>query len=151
MGLESGLVKKLLLIACILGVLQGLLTLVGGIIACFDRDKSVIFKSHCSSMTPMMDLKILDRIRQMVTGTLTRRILKIVGHRSVNARLIRRIEVGLRESIKIVRILRILRTNIMVRMVVRVMLRVMLRVALQDIMPLNLLCLLLLYVVFFGF
>jgi len=143
MGLESGLVKKLLLIACILGVLQGLLTLVGGIIACFDRDKSVIFKSHCSSMTPMMDLKILDRIRQMVTGTLTRRILKIVGHWSVNARLIRRIEVGLGESIKIVRILRIFG--------ILWVGRVMLRVALQDMMPFNLLCLLLLYVVFFGF
>jgi len=50
MGLESGLVKKLLLIAFILGVLQGLLILVGNLIASFDRDESVIFKSYCSSI-----------------------------------------------------------------------------------------------------
>jgi len=56
MGLESDLAKKLLLIACILGVLQGLLTLVGGIIACFDRNKDVIFKSYCSSIRKIATL-----------------------------------------------------------------------------------------------
>jgi len=42
--------KTLLLIACIFGALQGLLTLIGGIITSFDSDKSVVFKSYCSSI-----------------------------------------------------------------------------------------------------
>ena len=38
MNLDSGLIKKLLMISAIIGVLQGFLTLVGNIIACFDGD-----------------------------------------------------------------------------------------------------------------
>ena len=38
MDLDPGLIKKLLMISAIIGVLQGLLTLVGNIIACFDGD-----------------------------------------------------------------------------------------------------------------
>jgi len=39
-----------LVTAGILGILQGLLILIGGIMACLDRNKHVIFKSYCSSM-----------------------------------------------------------------------------------------------------
>lgn len=42
----GGLIKKLLIVACVLGMLQGLLTLVGGIITSFDRDATVfLFKT----------------------------------------------------------------------------------------------------------
>eukprot|EP00826_Nyctotherus_ovalis_P040486 TRINITY_DN39_c0_g3_i1.p1 TRINITY_DN39_c0_g3~~TRINITY_DN39_c0_g3_i1.p1 ORF type:complete len:128 (-),score=16.13 TRINITY_DN39_c0_g3_i1:47-430(-) len=41
MGLDQGLLKKLLLVACILGVLQGVLTFIGGLVACFDRNKDL--------------------------------------------------------------------------------------------------------------
>ena len=129
MGLESGLVKKLLLIACILGVLQGLLTLVGGIIACFDRNKDVIFKSYCSSMTPMIRIFLVTVISRSSSRE------NLASHQTVNAILKRWIEVGSRESISGVRIVRMMR---------------MVRDALQEVIPFSLLCLLLLYVVFFG-
>lgn len=41
MGLDQGIAKKLLLVACVLGILQGLLTFIGGMITCFDREKDV--------------------------------------------------------------------------------------------------------------
>lgn len=46
MGLNAGSVRVLLLIACMLGVVQGLLTLIGGIITCFDRNKDVKLKQN---------------------------------------------------------------------------------------------------------
>ena len=118
MGLSIELVKKLLLIACILGVLQGLLTLIGGITACFDRNKDVIFKSYCSSMTSMSTIGPLAALT-VLTGMSSlevqnsprsgsRKIQEIARKEIVaTARLIRRIEVGLRDSIRIVRLLRI--------------------------------------------
>lgn len=58
MGLDKGLLKKLLLVACILGVLQGLLTFIGGLVACFDRDKDV--RIMCTvSWTMVILVKVL--------------------------------------------------------------------------------------------
>ena len=37
------LLKKLLKIAAVLGVAQGILTFIGGIIACFDKNNGVFF------------------------------------------------------------------------------------------------------------
>ena len=37
------LLKKLLKIAAVLGVVQGILTFIGGIIACFDKSSDVLF------------------------------------------------------------------------------------------------------------
>jgi len=43
-------IKKALVIAGMLGILQGLLIFIGGIIVCLDRNKDVILKSYCSLM-----------------------------------------------------------------------------------------------------
>ena len=56
MASESKGAKILLLIACIFGVLQGLLTFIGGFITSFDSDKNVIFRSYCSSMMRFSDM-----------------------------------------------------------------------------------------------
>jgi len=135
MGLSIELVKKLLLIACILGVLQGLLTLVGNIIACFDRNKDVIFKSYCSSIRKIE--RVPTRVKAQNGPESSSRVIQEVAVNKIvtTARLIRRIEVGLRDIISFVRMLR--RT-------------IMRRIAFQDMIPINLLCLLVLYVVFFG-
>ena len=132
MGLSHDLIKKLLILACVFGVLQGLLTLIGGIIACFDRNKDVIFKSYCRSMKRVLTKRELI----MDPYSFSRMTSFLAIHENVTiARLLRRIEVGLRESISIVNLLR------------RKMMRT---IAFQEVMLINLLCLLLLYVVFFG-
>jgi len=130
MGLSNELIPKLLLLACILGVLQGLLTFIGGIIACFDRNKDVTFKSHCSSMKAL----ITKRELIMEPYSLPRRVQIAIQKIVTIARLIRQIEVGLRDIISFVSLKRM----------------TMMMIAFQEVMPINLLCLLLLYVVFFG-
>ena len=138
MSSGSELAKLLLLVACILGVLQGLLTFIGGITACFDRNKDVIFKSYCSSMSSIGEIQTVSCLEaQLPPRSSSRTIQEIAGNHIVTtARLIRQIEVGLRESIRIVRFIR--------------MTMMMIILACQEVIPLNLLCLLLLYVVFFG-
>jgi len=53
-----------LVTAGILGILQGLLILIGGIVACFDRNEKVIFKSYCSSI---MNLWVIDIIKSFIS------------------------------------------------------------------------------------
>ena len=48
MKLEGTIVNKLLLAAAILGVLQGALTFIGGLVAAFDMDKDVFPSNHYS-------------------------------------------------------------------------------------------------------
>jgi len=42
--------KILLIIAGVFGLLQGLLTFIGGLATAFDSNKNVVFKSYCSSI-----------------------------------------------------------------------------------------------------
>ena len=142
MGLNTELIRKLLIVACIFGILQGLLTFVGGIIACFDRNKDVIFKSYCSSIRKIA--RVPTRVKgQQRPGSSSRKVQIAIQKIVTIARLIRQIEVGLRESISIVSLKRITIT-------ITIMIRILVVIALQERIPINLLCLLLLYVVFFG-
>jgi len=75
----------------------------------------------------------LSRVAKVIAIYEVNEIYKIV----TTARLIRRIEVGLRDIISFVSLK-------------RMTISIMMRIAFQERMPINLLCLLLLYVVFFG-
>jgi len=122
--------KRTLIVAGMLGIVQGLLMLIGGILVCFDRNKDVIFKSYCSLI--VMNLWLINGIQDFISSSLSR-ISEIAVHQIAYALLIRQIEVGSRDSMTFVKV-----WNPVI-------------VALQELMSTSLLCLLLLYVVFFGF
>jgi len=104
MGFKSGLTKKLLLAASILGVAQGLITFIGGITTCFDRDKNVIFKSYCSSIEGLSTVAEFRNIPCTISRVLQDNAVHKEG---VDAILLGRIEVGLRDSISIASLLKI--------------------------------------------
>jgi len=131
MGLDE---KSLLPIAGILGVIQGLVIFIGGLIIAFDRNERVIFKSYCSSINTFIDLYLMNGRNYFISGSDS--TLDIAGQEIVHAILIRQIEVGSRDSMIIVMINR-------ARMRART-------IALQKVIPLSLLYLLLLHVVLVG-
>jgi len=128
-------IKKSLLVAGMLGIVQGLLMLFGGIIVSLDRNKDVIFKSYCSLI--VMNLWVINGIQDFISSSVSR-ISEVAVHQIAYAILIRQIEVGSRDSITFVQLQcsRVEGTDM---------------VAIQQVMPISLLYLLLLYVVFFGF
>jgi len=89
-------IKKALVIGGMLGVLQGLLIFIGGMIACADRNKDVIFKSYCSLM-------VMNGRIHFISGSVSR-ISEIAVHQIAYALLIRQIEVGSRDSITFVQL-----------------------------------------------
>ena len=66
--MQAMLIKKLLMIAALLGVVQGVLTLLGGIIACFDKDGDVFFLRFHSKLVVdgLVQLMIIVRKVQII-------------------------------------------------------------------------------------
>ena len=132
MGLDE---KSLLPIAGILGVIQGLVIFIGGLIIAFDRNERVIFKSYCSSINTFIDLYLMNGRNYFISGSRSAAV-DVAGQEIVHAMFILQIEVGSRDSMIIVMINR-------ARMRART-------IALQKVIPLSLLYLLLLHVVLVG-
>jgi len=132
MGLDE---KSLLPIASALGVIQGLVIFIGGLIIAFDRNQRVIFKSYCSSILNFMDLYLMNGRNYFISGSRSAAV-DVAGQEIVHAMFILQIEVGSRDSMIIVMINR-------ARMRARM-------IALQKVMPLSLLYVLLLHVVLVG-